>query len=113
MNLVELICSDLGICYFISIPALILIYGKINIKGQSRQIPYQLLCWIAYKHLCIFSVIISRGLGKINEAKLTVATAANSSKTILYRNIGYRINTEILSNKRADYGKQIIVLLSK
>ena len=49
----------------------------------------------------------------INEAKQTVAIAANSATTILYWNIGYRINAEILKNKRADYGKQIIVLLSQ
>ena len=49
----------------------------------------------------------------INEARQTVAIAANSATTILYWNIGHRINTEILGNKRADYGKRIIVLLSQ
>ncbi len=33
--------------------------------------------------------------------------------TILYWNIGHRVNNEILQNKRADYGQQIIRTLSK
>jgi predicted nuclease of restriction endonuclease-like (RecB) superfamily len=51
--------------------------------------------------------------GFINEAKGTVAITANSALTILYWNIGHRINNEILQNKRADYGQQIIRALSK
>ena len=51
--------------------------------------------------------------GFINEAKETVAITANSALTILYWNIGHRINNEILQNKRADYGQQIIRALSK
>lgn len=49
----------------------------------------------------------------IKEAKESVAIAANSTLTTLYWNIGYRINSEILQNKRADYGQQIIRTLSK
>jgi predicted nuclease of restriction endonuclease-like (RecB) superfamily len=48
----------------------------------------------------------------IEEAKTTVAVTANSATTILYWNIGNRINKEILENKRAEYGKQIIVRIS-
>lgn len=59
------------------------------------------------------SRLIDEIKGYIEEARQTVAIAANSATTILYWNIGYRINTEILNNKRADYGKRIIVLLSK
>lgn len=51
--------------------------------------------------------------GYINEARESVAITANSALTILYWNIGHRINNEILQNKRADYGKQIIRTLSK
>ena len=51
--------------------------------------------------------------GFINEAKVSVAITANSALTILYWNIGHRINNEILQNKRADYGQQIIRSLSK
>lgn len=51
--------------------------------------------------------------GFINEAKETVAVTANSALTILYWNIGHRINNEILQNKRANYGQQIIRALSK
>ena len=48
----------------------------------------------------------------IEEAKTTVAVTANSATTILYWNIGNRINKEILENKRAEYGKQIIIRIS-
>ena len=47
------------------------------------------------------------------EARKTVAISANSATTILYWNIGKRVNSEILLNKRADYGKKIVNLLSQ
>lgn len=37
---------------------------------------------------------------------------ANSTLTLLFWHIGSRINKEILQNKRADYGKQIVLILS-
>lgn len=51
--------------------------------------------------------------GLIDEAKKAVAITANSAITILYWTIGNRVNTEILQNKRADYGKNIIGILSR
>ena len=38
---------------------------------------------------------------------------ANSTLTMLFWHIGNRINENILQNKRADYGKQIVVTLSR
>ncbi|WP_409415745.1 YhcG family protein [Flavobacterium sp. PS2] len=38
---------------------------------------------------------------------------ANSTLTLLFWNIGTRINNSTLQNKRADYGKQIVVTLSR
>jgi predicted nuclease of restriction endonuclease-like (RecB) superfamily len=49
----------------------------------------------------------------IEESKSFVAQTANATITMLYWKIGKRINKEILANKRAEYGKQIIVSLSK
>jgi predicted nuclease of restriction endonuclease-like (RecB) superfamily len=49
----------------------------------------------------------------INDAKQLVATTTNSAITILYWNIGFRINQEILNNERAEYGKQIVKQLSQ
>ncbi len=49
----------------------------------------------------------------IEEARQTVATVVNSATTILYWNIGKRINTEILVNKRAKYGKEVVKSLSQ
>lgn len=49
----------------------------------------------------------------IEESKKFVARAVNASTTMLFWKIGKRINNEILTNKRAGYGKQIVVTLSR
>ncbi|MEW5815486.1 MAG: PDDEXK nuclease domain-containing protein [Spirochaetota bacterium] len=49
----------------------------------------------------------------INEARNRVAVAVNSELSILYWQIGRRINEEILQGKRAEYGKQIVVSLAR
>ncbi len=41
----------------------------------------------------------------IEEARQNVAVAVNVATTVLYWNIGRRINKDILGNKRAEYGK--------
>ena len=48
----------------------------------------------------------------IEEARFNTAQAFNAGLTILYWNVGKRINDEILKNKRAGYGKKIIPTLS-
>jgi len=49
----------------------------------------------------------------IEESKRRIAYAANTALTLLYRNIGSLINNETLENKRAEYGEQIVVTLSR
>jgi predicted nuclease of restriction endonuclease-like (RecB) superfamily len=49
----------------------------------------------------------------IEESKSLVATTVNSSMTMLFWNIGERVNRDILNNKRAEYGEQIVVTLSR
>ncbi len=49
----------------------------------------------------------------ISESRNRVAVAVNVEMSMLYWHIGRRINTEILHDKRAEYGKQIIANLSK
>ena len=49
----------------------------------------------------------------IEQTKNNVAVAVNSSMTIMYWNIGKLINDEILQNKRAEYGREIVVTLSR
>ncbi len=44
----------------------------------------------------------------IEQSKQQVAVQANSAVTILFWQIGNRINQDILQNKRAEYGKQIV-----
>jgi len=48
----------------------------------------------------------------IEQSKQFVVVQANSVMTMLFWNVGKRINEDILQNKRADYGKQIVVTLS-
>lgn len=49
----------------------------------------------------------------IQNAKIKVASVANSEITVLFWNIGNRINQDVLGNARAEYGKQIVVTLSR
>jgi predicted nuclease of restriction endonuclease-like (RecB) superfamily len=49
----------------------------------------------------------------IEQSQRHIATQANSALTQLFWQIGKRINDEILLNKRADYGKQILPTLSE
>ncbi len=48
----------------------------------------------------------------IDNSRKRVASTINSELTLLYWNIGKEINENILKNKRADYGKQVIKELS-
>jgi len=49
----------------------------------------------------------------IEQSRQYVAQTVNSTLSLLYWRIGYRINVEILKDKRAEYGKQIIATLSQ
>jgi len=49
----------------------------------------------------------------ISESRQQVAVTVNSAISILYWQIGKRIQDEILQNQRAEYGKEIISTLSK
>jgi predicted nuclease of restriction endonuclease-like (RecB) superfamily len=49
----------------------------------------------------------------IEQSQRHIAAQANSALTQLFWQIGKRINDEILLNKRADYGKQILPTLSE
>ncbi len=49
----------------------------------------------------------------IEQSKKFVIVQANSVMTMLFWNVGKRINEDILQNKRADYGKQIVATLSQ
>lgn len=48
----------------------------------------------------------------IESSRTQVSIQVNSALTLLFWQVGDRINREILANKRAEYGKQIIPLLS-
>lgn len=57
--------------------------------------------------------LFSEVMHMIEEAKQNVAVVVNATTTVLYWNIGERINTEILDNKRAEYGKEVVKSLSR
>lgn len=49
----------------------------------------------------------------INEARNRVAVNVNAELTLMYWHIGERINREVLGNERVEYGKQIVVTVSR
>ncbi len=49
----------------------------------------------------------------IEQTKQNVAIAVNSALSMMYWSIGKKINDDILQNKRADYGKEIVSTLSR
>ncbi len=51
--------------------------------------------------------------GLIDDTRSAVAQTVNSGLTMLYWNIGKKINDDVLENKRADYGKRIVATLSQ
>ena len=51
--------------------------------------------------------------GMIAEARDQVAQAANAALTMLFWRIGQRIHSDILREKRADYGKRIVASLGR
>ena len=58
------------------------------------------------------STLLNSVVGLIDQARNRVATTVNQELTLLYWNIGKLINDNVLGNKRADYGKQILPTLS-
>jgi len=48
----------------------------------------------------------------IEETRKSVSVAVNAGLTMLYWQVGKRINDEVLNNERAEYGKQVIAELS-
>jgi predicted nuclease of restriction endonuclease-like (RecB) superfamily len=49
----------------------------------------------------------------IEETRQHVANTINTTLSLLYWKIGTRINTEVLQNSRAEYGKQIVASLTR
>jgi len=48
----------------------------------------------------------------IEQSRRAIYTQISSTTVLLFWEIGKRINSEVLKNKRADYGKQIVSMLS-
>lgn len=59
------------------------------------------------------STLISELSQMIEQTQYQITSQANSALTMLFWHIGTRINNDILENKRADYGKQIVVTVSR
>ncbi len=48
----------------------------------------------------------------IEESRLSVAVSVNAALTMLYWRIGKRVNEEVLKGERANYGEEIVSMLS-
>lgn len=48
----------------------------------------------------------------IDESKSAIAKSVNATLTLMYWKIGRRIDDDILNNKRAEYGREIVSILS-
>ena len=57
--------------------------------------------------------LLTEVIALIENSKFQVVSYANSSLTILFWHIGQRILTQNLQNERGEYGKQIVVTLSR
>ncbi|HED37425.1 MAG TPA: DUF1016 family protein [Ignavibacteria bacterium] len=60
-----------------------------------------------------YNKILNEIITIIENSKTQLIIQANSALTLTFWHIGNRINTEILKNKRAEYGKQIVATLSR
>lgn len=49
----------------------------------------------------------------IDSARSRVAATANYELTAMYWHIGNRINSDVLGNERAEYGKQIVATVAR
>jgi hypothetical protein len=49
----------------------------------------------------------------IEDARRRVPITVNTEMTMLYWKVGKRINDDVLKNKRAEYGKEVISLLAQ
>ncbi len=65
------------------------------------------------KRSALSATLISDVRQMIEEARSAVATAVNAGLTMLYWRIGKRIQKEILKGKRAEYGSEIVVTMSR
>lgn len=57
--------------------------------------------------------LLSDLISLVENTKQNVVAYANSSVVLLFWHVGNKILTDTLQNKRADYGKQIVVTLSR
>lgn len=63
--------------------------------------------------LCQPQNLFSEIRSLIEQGRQQVAVAVNATMTLLYWQVGKRINTEVLKDKRAEYGQQIVATLSR
>jgi predicted nuclease of restriction endonuclease-like (RecB) superfamily len=59
------------------------------------------------------SLLVNELVSLIEEGRKQLSYAANATITYTYWRVGKRINTDILDNKRAGYGKQVVEAVSQ
>lgn len=57
--------------------------------------------------------LLSEIRGLIDSAKQRAAVAVNAELTLLYWQVGYAIRTQVLDEKRGEYGQQVVANLAK
>jgi hypothetical protein len=57
--------------------------------------------------------LIGELVALIEEGKKQLAYAATATTALTYWRVGKRINTDVLANKRANYGKHIVVSVAR
>ena len=58
-------------------------------------------------------LLINDLISLIEEGKTQLAYVANTTLTLTHWRIGKRINVDVLDNKRAEYGKRIVVSVAR
>lgn len=65
------------------------------------------------KEITTIKILSEEVTAMVTESKNKVAQQINTGLTLLYWNIGHRIKTEIIKDRRATYGQEVILTLSK
>lgn len=60
-----------------------------------------------------YKIVLNDLISIVEKTKTQLTIQANSSLTIMFWQIGKRIQSDILENNRAEYGKEIVVTLSR
>lgn len=95
--------------------------GPKNVAARSRHSPAapterdeQVLSWASGEPRDVEVSALVHDLGSmIDAARQQVAVTANAALTTLYWQIGHRVRTDVLDDRRAEYGSQIVFAVGR